>query len=395
MPIWSNNELWGNNMAMQYYLNVKPNRNSGIEVLKIIAIWFVIIKHICDFFGDELFYFSPGDLIDFNAATEEWQQLALIICQGLGLIGNNIFFVCSAWFLLENEKIDRRKCFFMLVEIWAISVSCLVGETVIRGGIFSSTEVVIKSIMPSTFGVYWYMTCYLLFYAIHGFLNQIIYATGKRNLFRMSFILCFLYIFIGTFKGLFYTSYLIQWIAIYFVVAYIKLYLKDMSESKKMNVFLLCIGIVGYISLITITNYIGLRFGSLSDKMSHWNRNCNLFFVLIAISVLLLAKKVKFTNRIINYVSKLSMLIYVFHNNPILRKYYSVYVFQCINKYFGHERMLLGVLFNSIVVFVCFTILCAIYDVTLRKLVKRLSYVVYEKCCLVWHKFEKIALTVH
>lgn len=69
-------------------------RASGIEMLKIFAIFFVVISHVVQTLAE-----SEGVYrINLTLATTNLQYLVLSVLRYSGMLGNSIFFVCSAWF---------------------------------------------------------------------------------------------------------------------------------------------------------------------------------------------------------------------------------------------------------------------------------------------------------
>ena len=108
-------------------------RRSGIELLKIAAILLIVISHITQTMNapnPDIAY--SGYLIDLDSATRSLQTFVLILFRHFGVLGNTVFFICSAWFLLESDKFRKKKWFFMLSEIWFVSVVILYDKTLRR-----------------------------------------------------------------------------------------------------------------------------------------------------------------------------------------------------------------------------------------------------------------------
>lgn len=205
-------------------------RNSSIELLKIIAIIIIVINHVTQTIDDSV--------INLNNATTNFQYLILILMRYFGEFGNTIFFVCSAWFLLDDDTINWKKWFYMIVEVWVVSVLILIPSlAILKGKIYFSA--IIKCLLPSTFANNWYITCYLLFYLIHPFLNKIIETVDQKHLLRISFILTALYLILDFFVNwLFFPSDIIVWTTVYFIMAYTKKYLPSVSNNIKTNILL-------------------------------------------------------------------------------------------------------------------------------------------------------------
>lgn len=209
-------------------------RESGIELLKIFAIIVIVISHVTQTLSCENLFLPYNDyVLDVSAATTDISKFILILFRHFGVWGNAIFFVCSAWFLLGSSKYNKKKWFYMLIEVWVVSIIVLITAFIIRDGNLSG-KMIIKSILPNTFANNWYITCYLLFYPVHSFLNSLIKAMNKQTLFRISAAMFMLYCcFNFVISGRFFSSPIILWITIYFIMAYLRFYMNDFSNDKK------------------------------------------------------------------------------------------------------------------------------------------------------------------
>ena len=208
----------------------KLKRNSSIELLKIFAIFLIIINHVIQsYILDE----------KLTIASNNFIMILVVLMRTFGTFGNMIFFICSAWFLLDSDKINKRKWLNILIEIWVMSVIILLIFEIISGSTVNIKDI-IKSLFPTTFGNNWYMTCYLLFWPITPILNKIIKNMNQKELLRTTICLFVPYILVGFIKNdLFFSSQLIIWLAIYFLIAYIKFYLKNFQKNIKANIFLI------------------------------------------------------------------------------------------------------------------------------------------------------------
>ena len=142
-------------------------RNSSIELLKIVGIILIVISHVVQTLHSNNDYVIENDyILDISTATTNIQQLILTILRYSGALGNSIFFICSAWFLLDNDTVDKKKILHMLMNVWVISITILIAVYIIRGGNLQ-IKLIIKQILPTTFENNWYITCYLLFYPLY------------------------------------------------------------------------------------------------------------------------------------------------------------------------------------------------------------------------------------
>ncbi|WP_408609982.1 acyltransferase family protein [Intestinibaculum porci] len=209
-------------------------RESGIESLKIIAIFMIVLFHVVQtLVSNSSIITNNSYVINISNATTNVQNIILLVFYHFGSLGNSIFFICSTWFMLNSNRYNKQKWLLMLVEIWFISISILfITFVILRANIPAS--LMIKSLFPTLFMNNWYMTCYLIFYPLHPILNNVINKMNQKQLFRCTAALSFMYILMDFIEwDWFFPSMIILWITIYFCVAYMKKYLTDFANSMK------------------------------------------------------------------------------------------------------------------------------------------------------------------
>lgn len=371
-------------------------RNSSIELLKVVGIILIVISHVVQTLHSNNDYVIANDyILDISTATRNIQQLILTILRYSGALGNSIFFICSAWFLLDNDKVDKKKILHMLIDVWVISITILIAVYIIRGGNLQ-IKLIIKQILPTTFENNWYITCYLLFYPLHSFLNRLIKSMEQKTLLKSTLVLLFLYVGVNyILSGRFFSSQIILWTTLYFAIAYMKYYLADLSNNVKFNILIFGIGFVGNIGIVCLTNFLGLRFEIFSDELLRWNSNCSPLLLLMALSMFNIARSVRFENNIVNYISSLSLLIYIFHENLLLRTFYRPQMWNYVYKQFGYEDILIWTLILVVLVFSFGLITSIIYRNTMEKIVTIVCDWLYPISQKIYKKIESNILRFH
>lgn len=373
----------------------RQTRDSGIELLKIFAIFVIVINHTVQSLTNEAYNIpNNGFVIDISRATTNIQCILLQIFRHFGVLGNSVFFICSAWFLLKSKNWNKKKWLFMVIEIWVVSIVIFIITYIILHGNIS-IGIIISSLFPTTFGNNCYMTCYLLFYPIHPILNSIVNMMNQRQLFRSTLVMVFLYVFMNFINcSWFFSSAIILWITIYFAIAYMQKYLMSFVDNIRENIILFIIGVIGFIGIILITDICGLYSQVLSDKVMRWVNNCNPFLLAMSIAMFNIARNIHFKNRFINYISKLSLLIYIIHENIILRTYFRPAMWNYVYKRFGYSDVIQWVFIISFIIFI-FGILCSIlYVLTLQRFVNKVSGKLYEVVRIKYLLFEKFCLMI-
>lgn len=374
----------------------RKDRDSGIELLKVFAIFLVVINHVVQTLSDTNAYVS-----NLTLATTDLQLLLVTMLRYSGHLGNTIFLVCSAWFLLDSKRSNKRKVLQILADVWVVSVTIFIVVFIERGGQLDKL-MIFKQFFPTSFSNNWYITCYITFCFLYPFLNAIIAHLDQKTLLRVCMMLLTLYFVLSYFFGglfvggsLFNSSNLVIFVAVYFVIAYLKHYLPDIMESPCANRMLLIIGIGGHCFMILFTNLLGLNIGYFSNKLLRWNVNYNPFCLMIAIALFNFARNAHFRSKLINHISGLSYLIYIIHENLLLRAYYRPLMWQYIYETYGYRDLLFWILVLTIVIFV-FAFCCALlYEQTVQRLVARFCDYAYPRIAQIWYQIENRLLRFH
>lgn len=341
-------------------------RKSGVELLKIFGILLVVLSHVEQTLCTQFDGFSYK--LDIETPTSSVIVFIIAILRYSGVLGNSIFFICSAWFLLDSNKTNTQKILRMAGDVWIISVIWLLTSLLIPG-IIVDGRLLLSSLLPIIKQSNWYISNYIVFCFIYPFLNIIIKNIDKNKHLIIALILSLLFIVSNFIFGLPPCSSLVLWISIYFVISYFKIYALDFCKNKKANIILLIVGIVGNLATIIITNIVGLTYPDLSLSLLSYLSNGNIFALIFSFSLLNLFMRLEFTNKFVNLISSLSLLVYVIHENILFRELYRTKIWQWIYNIFGHNYVLLWVIIYTILLFIVSCLVALIYKSTLQKLV--------------------------
>lgn len=365
------------------------NRNCGIEMLKIISIFLIIISHVVMTIRLKNQFVSYDDYIfDFSYVSKGMSGIILAIFQHFGSLGNAIFFVCSSWFLLEKDTFSKNKWIKMFLEIWTISCAILLLMLIYTGGRINN-KLIIKSLLPNFFTNNWYVTAYLIFYPLHTVLNRIIKDLNQKNLLKITTVLFLLYCVCNSLYDSFFSSVIIMWVTLYFFIAYIKIYMIELCNNIKVNSIVLIIGISIIVFLIVFTYIVGGNNKFFSNKMLFWNKNCNPFFWVIAVTSFNIFRKIKIKSSFINNISKYSLLIYIIHENILLRNYIRPYILHLIYNILGYKYIIVWVVLLSIVIFAFSLLIGIIYRVLFGKIIEKLAVKMIVLIDKIYKKYEK------
>lgn len=349
------------------------SRNSSIELLKIFAMFLIVVFHVNMSLNGSLILPSA---FGFDNSLHP-SSFARQIFTFFGPFGNMIFWVCSCWFLVSNDRMSCRKVFFIIADIWLISMLILI-PSVMYLGAGTIGKNILYCCFPTFFANNWYMTCYLLVFAIHPLLNLIIKNFNQRSYLRFTLAITLMYSVTALlYPGKFFTNSLVIFIVVYFIVGYLKFYCRAFNNNLKLNFSLLLISIFAICAYLLFFDVLRVYYGIDNGISRIWASNENTFVVLIAISSLNIAKHFTFHSRTINYISSLTLLIYIIHENLIVREFYRVPIWKWMAQRFGTDYILVEHLCYSTILFFVAMILAAIYKSTIKQWISGIVGKVY------------------
>lgn len=349
---------------------IKHQRNSSIELIKIIAMFTIVLSHVAQTVG------SAKSQIPFDAnyASMDYQIIVLQLLRYFGSIGNNLFFICSAWFLIGKKEINKNRIVSLWGNTWTISILLLICFLI--AGVSISNKSILTHLFPTILRNNWYITCYLLFYPITPALNKVIDGMTKRQLLSVNLVLIFLYVVIPLVKtDLLYNSNLVRFIVIYFTVAYCRLYMINTINKAKFNWCLLFIGILGVVSVQLLIDFLGTRFAVVGRLIGahaiHFNNNSSPFVLLVAFSLFNLFRLRTWYSKTINYIASITVFIYLLHENALVRTYLRPSIIESMATQFGYQNIIPIVLAFSIMLFFGCLIIALLYKISISKIVDK------------------------
>lgn len=343
-------------------------RLSNIELLKVIALILIIFAHTIPYYGDE----SADYYVDIDFASRNFQFVMMSCFTYFGQIGNTIFIFCSAYFLIDSKIVKPKKILYIIVDTVMVSIIYLCGF--LAAGYKLSAGTIALQFIPITSRFNWFIGCYLIMYAVHPLLNKIIHGTSKRNLLIFNIFLFIIYNVMeflgGELLNMYYYTHLVGFICLYFFAGYVKLYLGNFMNRTKLQAIILASCIVCLAAFILLVEYLGLKIEFLSDKINNWDEISNPFMIGIAISSFALFSKLKFQSKFINYLSSLSLLVYIIHENKLFRSLAKPRIFEWIYNKFSYNYLVLWCILLVAITFVVASSLAALYKESVGRLTR-------------------------
>lgn len=355
---------------------IMQKRNSSIELLKIIALFFIVISHISLTAVKFKYNAILSTDVFFDIATVNSIETGLVLFfRNFGSIGNTIFVVCSAYFLSQSKKSRVDSILKIIFDCWVISYTALIIYLLICSAANQEPlqEAVAMSLLPITKKANWFICCYILMVFVHPLLNTLLEKLESKKLLFMTVVMFFIYYVVSFFEIpiLYYSEAMVFFIN-YIIVGLIRKSYNWIFENKKISASLTAVGFIGL-----IITFVAMGFYGDEEIYVGSNAPNNPFILIFAIGVFGLFKDIKLSNSGINKISSLSLFVYLLHENYVFRICFrpSLYAKACeITS--GNYRIAV-ILVMSIIIFIASILIGWLYSVSIGRITNALSKKTY------------------
>ncbi len=348
--------------------NIKSNRRSGIELLRIFAAVGVIILH-----------YNSGKAFDY-VESGSLNKLILFLAESICICAVDIFVLISGYFLAKTNKRSIGKILELVLQVIVFRFLYYFAAVVLGREDFAIKSVLIK-LIPNSYYVILYMALYFTSPYIN-ILFEKLSSTGRKK-----FIVTILVLFSiwPTFHDLsgellskewFGLSTISAWgnsqgfniinfSLIYSLGAYLRFEGIPKWLGKTNNVALCSLGCVFVILLWSIAN----EFMYMNGLRSAWVYH-NPLVILLTVCLFACFEKIKFESNIINELAKASFVCFLIHGYflPFIKI-----------KFFVNQPfyvMVLHMVICAILIYIMSYIAYKAYTLVLGRLFKRVDKVI-------------------
>lgn len=333
-------------------------RSSNFELLRIIAMTMIIGHHLAIHSGFEV----DKSLISFN-------RLVLEFIQSGGKFGVVLFVMISGYFSIQKTDFKLKKLLVIwgMVEFYSVLFAVC---HVLTGGSMTIKE--LKSvILPLISEEYWFITSYFLLMLISPVINRGFLQLSKEEFSKFLCIIILAWtvipiIFLVSFQG----NSVIQFFVIYSIGGYLRLYGFKFTERWSFTKCLV-VGILGYVCLFlscVIIDYVGIYVEMVRPYSQHFFRTNSIFMIVIAVIIFSGFEKLNLCCAHINNFARLTLGIYLIHDNRYIRPLLWEKLFHNSSLYHTSYLILYSVL-EIFSVLIC----CGIIEYLRRYIVKRVK----------------------
>ena len=364
-------------------------RNSNLELLRILAIIFIVSCHA----------FDHGVLQIIDLEKEQF-SINIPISQFfamLGNIGNSIFILLMGYFSFSSRegvyKQRTKKLFFLYVEYLFYSITiCVISVIVVPEWV--SFKQIIVSVFPLHFGSSWFISYYIVFSLFIPFFERQLNRAENKNVALLTCLCLLLFVIVPTLFG---AEYLKQKDSLdRFFVLFVcgnMIHRLEFVDSKRVTNFRKKSITVAFITLILlflsafVIDYFGYNY---SIKLLKYSRRFEYLFGFIISYCLVTyyASKDVRHNKLINALSSTSLGVYLISENEILWRHLWTDCFRCIsywNTKYYYPYM--------IAIIISTTVICMAIDLVRKKAFD--SRIIQRSLDRIWSFIRKIFLGIY
>ncbi|RMW51112.1 acyltransferase [Lactiplantibacillus pentosus] len=306
---------------------MKKQRNSNIELLRIVAMFLIVLHHAIVHGGLDkttIDFYTIPNLLSHGATIFSLQSLVV-----LGKMGVAIFVLITGYFMVYSQA-----RFVKVIKIWLTifiySLGLFVFAIAIGAQNFSIAGLV-KSILPVIFSNYWFMTSYVVMYlfipAINIFLNNA--TSGMRRLviellFLTNVILPILFATMPDNAVALGATNITSFIMLYLIGAEMRFRQLLQPRYRLVSRVLFWGSLIGYIASVACLDGLGLitkkTFFIEHATVLAGSGSNGIFALGMAVGLFILVgtKPIK-SRKSINLVAASTLSVYLIHDNPYIR----------------------------------------------------------------------------
>lgn len=331
-------------------------RNSSIELLRIIAMLFIVLSH-----------YSVHGGFKFDSINNYFNRFFLQIIV-LGNLGVDIFVLISGYFNIKS-KYSFKKVIQLIAQVLFYSIFFYV-IFILSGNTTFSIKTFIKTIFPTIFQEYWFFTTYIIMYIFTPYINKFLKYITRNTHLKLIITMLIIWSIIPTFTPSdMYGNVVVQFFMLYLIGAYIRLYPDNLlSRKKTITIILVSICII----LLLLSTII---LDSIHKYSSDLYSRSSILIVILAVGILTMFLKVNISyNKIINTIGGCTFGVYLIHDNNYVRSWLWIDFLKNYS-YANSEFLIIRIILSVIIVFV----VCIIIEFLRKKVIEKSFMILVDK----------------
>ena len=319
----------------------KKTRQSNIELLRCISMFFVLMLHVN--------YVCVGDVQYSDLVNNPLNASTRMFLEHLSIVAVNVFVLISGWFSIHPTWKSVSNLLFQVMFFSFL----LLGWQILFYDVPSTLNMFL-SLYPR--GTLWFIPAYLGLMVLAPILNSFAEHASRRQFLMVLFSFFTFQLFYGLLKDLAHFHYgysTFSFVGIYLLARYMYLYPIRWFSNKSFIDFVVLY--VKTMALNTTLHALSIYIGIPGDKVFGIVYNAPLV-ILGSVFLLLAFTRISIQSRIVNAAGKSCFAIYLIHVNMYVAPFYIAFYKNIYDEYSGLIYMLFVFITLCIVGIVCILI---------------------------------------
>lgn len=289
----------------------RKQRESGIELLRIIAMLLIVSHHMVVHNA-------------FQVAGEPVSARRLMLQQFLcvpGKIGIALFFMISAWFMADRVPTTKsvfRKAWIMERELLFWSVFIFIVQLVMNPAI-PSVDTVLSTLLPTTRRVWWYATAYMVFLLLSPFIIQGLRSLGRKRHLQCCLAMVFLWGVLYTVPGSD-TDIGMNVVGFVYVLALISYYKWYGTPLRTSTAWIMTVVGIVFIMAWDVIVAVGLQGKTMeSEVLAMVEREWSIPVLIVSFGLFALFCRLRFRSAIVNRCAAATFGVYLITDHSFVR----------------------------------------------------------------------------
>ena len=344
---------------MKEHVEVRPSRNSNIELLRILAMFLIVLGHA-----------SMWSDIAVDSMPFGWNRYFLRVTH-VGDIGANIFILISGY-CMSKAKFSWKKVLSLVAEVVLYSLGIAAIFAICTRASFDWNGM-LRSVMPITNKTYWFISVYLIIYIFSPYINKMVDVIEFKSFSLLLIILTCCWILSPTFLQSDTGGFLLEhMLLVYLLGAYLRKLEEWKCFAKRRIGQILIFSSLVIMCLAAYIFDLPIYAGTYTPYSMFDART--LPTVALAIGMVLVMIDLPFrSTRWVNSISSCVFGVYLIHEHPLMREWIWETVFP-LKEYVFSDLLFVVCIGKAIGVYV----VCMLVDMARKGAIKGL-------CCGLQH----------
>lgn len=335
----------------------KTNRDSNLELFRIIAMVMVIALHQ-NIASKALTELTVGQANYYIANAVETLSICAVNC----------FVLLSGYFMVTKNTAPVKKCIQLLLDVafWGVVGCCL---NLIVWGERSSVKEIIAAIVPYIKGNRWFVRDYIILMILAPFINSCLTRLNKRN---YQILIVVLLAFFSLWPSFFpnppiddYGFSCVRFIQIYIIAGYLRLHWD--IKIKSITYGLCFLGAIGAV-------FFSAMYGGGYTYAYNY-----IFTIVSSVCLFMIFKGFHFKTSVISFFAAYAFDVFLIHTTPFFTDLVYIRLFHVDKSLYGPVLpYLLGLLICPPFFYLCSSVLAIaknwLFSKTVHPLIERLPF---------------------